>query len=694
MKKFSWRLSRAKIRLIGWSVFGVFLLTVGLPLLFFYYFFDQNVVKNMIVSQINSKDYSVKIGGTIEPRSWHGLSLFIADLTVFDKKNQKVLHINTSNCQLSWLDLIVGHYRIRRIAMNGLTVFQNNVEPSNYSDLINYDNLAKSEFRDLKRISVSNLTILNQAESPLIKDASLIASELDKKNPTIKLDFKIAKYNADFGMFGELDKKPDNDTFVINHMKFTLRNPRYNIELQSGGHYDYRTQQLWLEAVRGHVGLRHYQGSLVADTALLSLYGLSVNQLQTTLYGKESYADKSISLNLQKLKTANFESYFAEDLSGLFDSNNKSHSFSLGIQIKNPSINGMLANNQQCKVNYKYVSQIKKVSSGSLQGKCSFNGNANQIKANVSGIVDKSPAKISALYQYGESSMPIVEVDGDLDKFDIDNFIDGRDNDLLPLYADTSPLAFAWLDVMNAKANVKIKQLSLEHLVMNDVNSSFTLTNGKLDVTNIQASSYDGKIHGNVQVTKLNESYDFAFNSQVTGINLQKVFNNLFSVSAIRGSANMQINTSVHGARLYKDLYNGLNGKIKLNVSNGGFNGIDFNLFLSPENLAAFSSQNQRMTNFTALEADFEFESGVSKQGVINFNSPTILAHGGGGVDFTANQINYNVMIKSILPENAQKVKSVSIPIVINGELFNPKIYIKNMTLNVTPELGNKTHKK
>lgn len=694
MKKFSWQLSRNKIRLIGWSVFGVFLLTVGLPLLFFYYFFDQNAVKTMIVNQINSQDYSVKIGGTIEPRSWHGLSLFIADMTVFDKKNNKVLHVNTANCQLSWLDLIIGHYRIRRIAMNGLTVYQNNVEPSNYSDLINYDNLSKSEFRDLKRISVSNLTILNQAESPLIKDASLVASELDKINPTIILDFKIAKYNADFGVVSELSKQPDNDSLLINNMRITLRNPRYNIELQSGGHYDYRTQQLWLEATRGHVGLRHYQGSLVADTALLSPYGLSVNQLQTTLYGKESYADKSISLNLQKLKTSNYESYLAEDLSGLFDANNKSHSFSLGIQIKHPSIDGLIAINQICKVNYRYVSQISKVSSGNLQGKCSFDGDKNQLQTSLSGLVDKSPAKIAAVYQYGESEMPIVDVSGTLDKFDIDNFIAGRDNNLLPLYADATPLAFAWLDVMNARANVKIKQLNLEHLVMNNVTSSFTLTNGKLNVTNIQANSYDGTINGNVQVSKINESYDFLFNSQVTGVNLQKVFNNLFNVSAIRGSANMQINTSVHGAKLYKDLYNKLNGKIKLNVSNGGFNGIDFNLFLSPENLAAFSSQNQRMTNFTALAATFEFESGVSKQGIINFSSPTILANGGGGIDFIGNQINYNVMIKSILPENAQRVKSVSIPIVINGELFNPKIYIKNMTLNVTNEMGNKTHKK
>ena len=151
------RIPRHVVRFIGWSVFVIFFVTFCLPLLFFYYLFNAQQVKQMVISQFNNENYSVVIDGNVEPRSWHGLSLFISDLTVEDKQKHKVLHVNTANCQLSWLDLIVGNYRVRRVALNGLTFFQNNLEKSNYSNLLNYQTLTHSEFKNLTNFSLLEL---------------------------------------------------------------------------------------------------------------------------------------------------------------------------------------------------------------------------------------------------------------------------------------------------------------------------------------------------------------------------------------------------------------------------------------------------------------------------------------------------------------------------------------------------------
>lgn len=696
MKQFSWRLSKKNIRFIGWSLFGLFFLTVCLPLLFFYYFFDQNSIKQMIVSQINNQNYSVKIDGTIEPRSWHGLSLFIADLTVFDKLNNKAIHINTTNCQLSWLDLIVGHYRIRRIAMNGLTVFQNSVDKHDYSDLINYDSLAHSEFKNLKKLSISNLTLISKNGDYLIKDATLSAIDLDTTTPEMELGLNLSKYNANLKFNGHFNKVVEGNSLEIKNLDVSFTNPSYKVALQSGGHYDFHTQELWLEGARGNISMPNYQGGLTADTALLSFYGLTINNLQTTLNGVGEYSDKSISTNILSLKTVDFESYSADSLVGSFDLQNKHNSLNLSIKVKHPAINGSLVSmNQLCQVGYKYSSsQNNKPSDGNLQGKCSFEGNKNLIMTNLTGNIDKSQAKIAVSYDYSES-IPFVQVNGELSKFDIDTFVAAKENSFLPVYADNSLLPFKWLNLLNGKANIKINQLNLERMTLNNVNSSFTISNGKLDISNMDADAYDGKIDGSMIIDRNSESYGISLKSNVHGVNLQKVFNNLFNVSAITGNANILIDTSIKGVSTYKELYNKLNGKVKLNVSDGGFSGIDFNLFLSPENLAAFRSQTQIMTNFTALEANFGFANGVSEQGEITFNSPTIMANGNGKVDFVKNQLNYNLIIKSILPKNAQNIKSVSIPIAINGELFNPKIYIKNMTLNTTtPKTKKNNHTK
>lgn len=681
IKKISWKLSRRNTRIVGWLLFVLFFFTVGLPLLLFYYLFDQQQVKDMIVSQVNNKDYSVKIDGTIEPRSWHGLSLFIADLTVLDKHSNKIIHVNTANCQLSWLDLIVGHYRIRRIALNGLTVFQNNLD-TNYADLINYDNLSHSEFKDLKHLTISNFTIENANGDALIKDSNLSASDLDSETPSVDLGLDLAGNDSQLSLKSKLQKTTSN-TLDLSNLDINFKSHDYNLTVQSGGHYDFHTQELWLENAKGRVSIPSYQGSLNVNTALLSFNGLMVNDLQATLNSTQSLTGKAITINAKDLKTADFSSYVASSLVGELDTQDANNVFNLRVNVNNPKLDDKFtAQNQSCQTSYKILfKQSGKSSVGTFKGSCDFLGSQNMLKFNLSGLLDKSPASFKANYDYSES-VPLLNVVGNIDKFDSEHFVATKDMDALPLYYDKSALPFKWLDWVNASVEIKAHQLNIAHMTLDNLKTKFTVKDKTLNISNIQADTYDGKLSGTMQISKLNESYNIVLNSYANSINLQKLLNKLFNVSAITGVANVAVDTTINGATSYQDIYNNLNGNIKLNVNNGGFSGIDFSLFLSPENLAAFSSKNQVITNFTELQANFGFVNGVSTLGALSFSSPTISADGSGKVDFVNSQLNYNLIVKSILPYNAQNIKSVSIPIAISGELFSPKIYIKNMTLN------------
>lgn len=683
MKKISLQFTRKKLRIIIWSLFALFFFTVCLPLLFFYTLFDQNTVRQMIVSQINNKNYSVQINGSIEPRSWHGLSLYIADLTVFDKSNNKVLHINTTNCQLSWLDLIIGNYNIRRVAMNGLTIYQNNVDKNNYSDLFNYEEVAHSEFKDIKRVSISNLTIVNNRGDYLMKDANLIASDLNSNQPLIRLYFNLTKYHATLNFTGNFTKSNSSDDLKIDNLNMVLNGDQYKLELQSGGRYDFHNQELWLEGIRGNIAFPSYQGSITSDTALLSFYGLTINELQTTLNNIESGTNKVIYANAKNLRTSDYKSYTADGLVGEFDSQTDKYTFISTVRFSNPTLDeNFNAIDQSCLVGYKFISKVKnKMSNGSLRGDCTVWGARDILQLDLSGVVDKSPAQLKVNYDYHDK-LPALQINGNLDKLELDRFLARNDGDVLPLYADDRPLPFDWITWLNAKVNLAIKQLDLSYIVLNNVSSQFTVNDSQLSLKSIKADTYDGKLSGSMTLKKNAESYDIAIDNNVSGVNLQKIFNSLFNVSAISGNANVTLSARMSGMKSYQDLYKNMTGKVKFSVANGGFSGIDFNMFLSPENLAAFRNQGQIITNFTALTANFTFANGVSNSGDLEFSSPNISANGNGKVDFVNNKIDYNMIVKSILPNNLQNIKSVSIPIAINGELFNPKIYIKNMTLN------------
>ena len=159
----------------------------------------------MVINQFNNKNYAVIINGTVEPRSWHGLSLFISDLTVQDNTHHEVLHINTANCQLSWLDLIVGHYKVRRIALNGVTFFQPEQKDSRYADLLDYDSIAHSEFGHLQTLSITNLNWIESQDQYIIRDASMSLTSIETK-PLVQLSFKSGRYNTDFAIRGNINK--------------------------------------------------------------------------------------------------------------------------------------------------------------------------------------------------------------------------------------------------------------------------------------------------------------------------------------------------------------------------------------------------------------------------------------------------------------------------------------------------------
>lgn len=687
------RIPRHVVRFIGWSVFVIFFVTFCLPLLFFYYLFNAEQVKQMVISQFNNENYSVIIDGNVEPRSWHGLSLFISDLTVEDKQKHKVLHVNTANCQLSWLDLIVGHYSIRRVALNGLTFFQNNLEKSNYSNLLNYQTLTHSEFKNLTNFSISNLAIINGDGDYLIKDAGLRVINLETL-PEFNLSLNLSNYAAKLGVQGQISKIAE-DNLKIENLTISLVNSNSSIELQSSGHYAYKTQELWLESARGIIHIPDYQGALAIDTALLSGYGLTLNNLSTTLNGFESASTRNFTINADKINTTNFMNYTADNIATKYEFATAKRSLDVGLNLNQVKFNPALdITTDSCKLEFKYrgLGAQTAVSSGKMNGQCGLNGVKSLMSFNLNGLINQSPIKLDFTYDFNYA-LPNINLDATVDSLDVSKFMTSAQGNLLPLYSDTSSLPFDWISLTNLTANLKFKQLNLSHVNLSNVNAKLEVKNQRLNLSQVQGQVYDGDFAGSMLLDKVGESYNVSFKNKISSVNLQKFFASIFNVSAISGQADLQIDTSAQGVKSYEDLHKKINGSIDLNVNNGGFSGIDFSLFLSPENLAVFQTRSAVMTNFTNLKAKFNFTNGVSERSNLAFHSPLIMATGNGVINFANTSLDYNMIISSILPQNAQNVKSVSIPITVNGDLFAPKVSIQNMTLNTNKISPRKNHK-
>lgn len=687
------KVSRQSVRFVLWGMFVLFFLTVCIPLLFFYYLFDANKVKQMVISQFNNKNYAVIINGTVEPRSWHGLSLFISDLTVQDDAHHEALHINTANCQLSWLDLIVGHYKVRRIALNGVTFFQPEDKSSKYADLLDYDSIAHSEFGNLQTLSITNLNWVESQEQYIIRDASMSLTGIETK-PLVQLNFKSGRYNTDFSIRGNISKA-DTDNLNIEQLSTTMDAPKMHVELQSVGHYDYINQKLWVEDTNGVISSEKYNGNLHMDTILLSMYGLTVHDLGMTLTAGLKNGSQSLVLNSLNLRTNNYSDFSIDNSKIKYNAQNSLRKVNLELGLVATKIDSKFnVANKRCDLGLSVVPNQANatVLSSSLSGTCNYHESDNWVGVQLRGLIDGASAKIDAEYAVNNDK-DFLKLNGTINALNLSRFMSSAQGSL-PLYSDDSLLPFNWLNWLDLEANLKINNLDLSHIHLTNVDSALSVKDKTLKLTRLHANLYDnGVIDGTAVIKADHDAYNISIDNQVSSVDLKKMFINLFDVSAINGLADFTFNTQVNNARTYQDLRKSLDGKVGLKVRNGGFSGVDFSLFLSPENLAAFQSKSQLMTKFSTLNATFEFESGISKNSSINFSSPSILATGNGIIDFAATKINYRLNVSSIMPLNEQHIKSVSIPVGIDGNLFSPQISIQNMTLNTVEPKVTKSRK-
>ena len=675
-------LTATKVRILGWSFFVAFFITIAMPLLFFFYLFNPNSVRKIIVNQFNSQAYTVKVGGDIEPKTWHGLTLFVADTSVYDKSGREVMHINAANYQLSWPSLIIGQYKIKRISLNGITIIKRN-NNDNYLNLINYKTFRDSEFKDLKYLSANNFSITDADNNYLVKDAKLRISYLQDL-PNVDLQLNIPKLNSTLSLSGDVIKSESQ--LLIDDLAINLNgNEYYTISAKSSSAYSFATQELAINDLTGLVDLPNYTGSFTVNSGSVSLYGAKINKLTTALHVKNSVYNQVMNITLTNLSTPDFINYLSSIANLNLNFTYDNHEISTVLNSTNLHFNDEFeVNNQKLEIIYNASCAESGLfpNSAIIAGFFSSNRKQKLISGNFKGVFKNSPFSISGKIDYA-GIVPDINLIGNIESLKLEDVKGDKGNDsMLPMYQDLRPLQLDWLGKFNLTADLSAHNISLYQMNLNNASVILKTNANEINLSNGQANAYGGNISGGFDLVRESGEYGLNLNGKIKGVNLQDVFEDAFNISAITGLANIQLKTNSLKIVNFSDIYKKLSGSILLGVVNGGFSGVDFNLFLSPDNLAALTNTKAAKTKFTNLNSVFNFKNGVSESGTIDFNSATISAQGNGLIDFANDKIDYNLLIHSMLPNNSQQVKSVEIPTNVAGDLFKPKNYIKNMKLN------------
>jgi len=680
------KLLQQQNRLCVYIILITLFIFVVFPIFSLFCLFNEKQAKNKILTQFNTHDYDIKINGHITPELWHGLSIKIHSILVTTKDNRELLHIGSMNCQFSWVNVIFGRYQLRRISINDVDLYEKNLLNYNLNNLFDAKQFKLALLDELNYLDINDIhSVGNNPPYPF--DDGNLKIYFNSNTPEFKFGTNLTDKNIYLAITGTLDSFRQN-LIKFNHFSTILYNENFNVHTTGTASYNLINSTLSLKIIDGNTEFMGYHGKINTGNLNISNSGLSLQNATLFLNISNEVLKQNLVLKIVDLTSNNYQSFSAKRASLEYKGSvakNQFETLSIFNDIAIES-NGSITS-QSCTHNLavKAPDAIKNSVKASLSGICDYFSNSKLFNFHLSGNLNESPLKLDL--QILNYNKPRVVVAGYISNLNLSNV---NQNKILPLYYDQNNLPFSWLSFIDMNANLNIKYLSLAPINLTNVKTDFNILNNKLNLNTLDASLYNGNLHAVGSIIKNNDhSYDIKTKQKFDNLDIKLMFKNIFDVTAISGKANILTDINVKNVSTFNDLHKNLKGRIKITATNGAFQGIDFNLFTSPKTLALTSIKT---TPFNALTAKFNFINGISTNSTINFSSPDLITDGHGIINFRNSTLNYNLTIKSQLPQNKQKIKAVVIPVTVNGDLLNPKINIEKIYLSNKKSIAGKSN--
>ncbi|SAI27604.1 putative assembly protein [Bordetella ansorpii] len=237
----------------------------------------------------------------------------------------------------------------------------------------------------------------------------------------------------------------------------------------------------------------------------------------------------------------------------------------------------------------------------------------------------------------------------------------------------------------SAVGTINIGQLVVRKVKASDVAVALELNKGKLDITSMVASLYEGKLGGTMSVDAANGN-QMAAKITLADVSVQPLLADVAGRDALTGKGSIVADLKTAGANTYA-LVNGLGGTSQIRLRDGAIKGIDVaqvlgeakSLFAGGIKNAPVDSDTSRQTAFTTLDADLALTKGVAKATRLDLNSPLVRVTQGdpANIDFPRSTLDFVARARvNANPSEEGKaldfLKGVSVPVHVTGPFDKP----------------------
>jgi len=256
---------------------------------------------------------------------------------------------------------------------------------------------------------------------------------------------------------------------------------------------------------------------------------------------------------------------------------------------------------------------------------------------------------------------------------DLNRYLPENKGEAVAIFQNPNPIALDWLDFFNLSGKISAGELSVGRFRMKDVAANVVVTPHELELNQIAANIYAGRLAGNVRL-KRDAIPHLEVHQTLTGMNIRPLLMDLFSFGQLDGKGNGLVALSAQG-RSFADLRNSLSGDVQMSLNQGALSGIDLvsalkNLPAELKELNAPARANQK-TTFSTLSASFHLDQGIGRNQDLKLASQLVNVNGGGKIDLKHSIIDYNMDVQAN-PREFASLKGVNIPLKITGPLNAP----------------------
>lgn len=285
---------------------------------------------------------------------------------------------------------------------------------------------------------------------------------------------------------------------------------------------------------------------------------------------------------------------------------------------------------------------------------------------------------------------PHLRIDVDVDQIDVDRYLPPKAKEVEG--APEKPLDFSVIKTLNASGSVKIGSLKLYNVKASNVRLEFSAGNGKLEVSPLAASLYQGTASGSLSLNAAGPAV--AVKQSIAGVSIGPLLKDALDKDVLEGRGSVSIDVAANGSAV-SAMKKSLQGKAALNLRDGAVKGINIAATLRDaksrmgtlkgEKVQAASAQEQ--TDFSELTASFHIQRGVAHNDDLAAKSPLLRLAGNGDIDIGAERLNYLAKATVVGTLEGQggrelaSLKGLTVPVRISGPFATPKFALDFNTL-------------